>query len=128
MSSNFPICFREAEIFVIFAIKQLVKISLSQNFLLTSRAQFLRVADPVTRQKIDLIVVEASSKLRKFLRRMIKSLVVTATANRSSCLIAPSLWHGSFRQQRATRFDKRGTVDSSCVGKVRNPGSVTEIS
>ena len=45
--------------------------------------------------KIDLFVVEASSKLRKLLRPMVNSLVVTTTANRSSEL-APFLWHGSF--------------------------------
>ena len=34
---------------------------------------------------------------------------LAATANRSTEL-APSLWHGSFRQQRPTRFDKRGNL------------------
>ena len=104
--------FRQAEILAIFAIKHklaknlfsqkfvLAKISSSKNFLrATSRAQFLRAADPVNRQKIDLFVVEESSKLQRASNKLFVTYDQLGCRNRNCELIlvlAPSIWQGSF--------------------------------
>ena len=93
--------FREAEIFTIFAIKsQLVKICSRKNFFLQKfLADELRKSTTVClsrrSSKSTEILVEPSSKLRKFFVIYDNSPVITATVNRSSELV-PSLWHGSF--------------------------------
>ena len=76
----------------------------SKNFLLTSRAQFLRAADPVNWQKIYLFVVEASSKLRK--RFATYDQLACRHRNCEQILVlAPPFGMAVFRRQRPTRFD-----------------------
>ena len=103
--------FCEAEILAIFMIKhQLTKICSHKNFsskvfLLTSRAQCLRVADPVNRQKVDLFChrsIEQTAEICCDLRS------TRRTANTSSEL-APFGMAG-FHRQQPTRFGSTFTL------------------